>query len=76
MHGNNFNTLRDYVARDILSTELGGEKDHNQNPEIWHKTIMETAKTAAMKYVGQDQLYTGSLKDMRNWQSGGCFCII
>lgn len=47
VHGNNLSTLHDYVARDILPTEMGGEKA-SYNPEIWLKTITETAKITAM----------------------------
>lgn len=47
VHGNNLSTLHDYVARDILPTEMGGEQA-SYNPEIWLKTIMETAKITAI----------------------------
>lgn len=47
VHGNNLSTLHDYVARDILPTEMGGEKA-SYNPEIWLKIMTETAKITAV----------------------------
>ncbi|XP_044252314.1 clavesin-2-like [Tribolium madens] len=38
VHGNNLSTLHDYVHKDILPAELGGEQP-SYNPEIWIKTL-------------------------------------
>lgn len=40
VHGNNLSTLHDYVHKDILPAELGGEQP-SYNPEIWLKTLTE-----------------------------------
>ncbi|XP_017786507.1 PREDICTED: clavesin-2-like [Nicrophorus vespilloides] len=43
VHGNNLSTLHEYVARDILPTEMGGEQA-GYNPEVWLKTILSAEK--------------------------------
>lgn len=40
VHGNNLSTLFEYVPRDILPAEMGGEQA-GYNPEIWLKKIMD-----------------------------------
>lgn len=40
VHGNNLSTLHDYVTKDILPAELGGEQP-SYNPEVWLKTLLE-----------------------------------
>ncbi|KAF2886999.1 hypothetical protein ILUMI_19174 [Ignelater luminosus] len=39
VHGNNLSTLHDYVAKDILPAEMGGEQP-SHNPEIWLKKVI------------------------------------
>lgn len=39
VHGNNLSTLFDYVPRDILPTELGGEQS-SYNPNTWIERLM------------------------------------
>lgn len=41
VHGNNLSTLHDYVARDILPAELGGEQP-SHNPEIWLQKLVSS----------------------------------
>lgn len=38
VHGNNLSTLHDYLPKDILPTELGGDLA-TYNPEVWIKSI-------------------------------------
>lgn len=40
VHGNNLSTLHDYVTKDILPAEMGGEQP-SHNPEIWLKKIID-----------------------------------
>lgn len=39
VHGNNLSTLHDYVAKDILPAEMGGEQP-SHNPEVWLKKVV------------------------------------
>lgn len=49
VHGNNLSTLHEYVARDILPAELGGEQP-SYNPEIWLNKLLEAEKEASEKH--------------------------
>ncbi|PNF43482.1 Clavesin-2 [Cryptotermes secundus] len=40
LHGNNLSTLHDYVAKDILPAELGGEAP-SYNPLLWANEMLE-----------------------------------
>lgn len=42
VHGNNLSTLHDYVAKDILPAEMGGEQP-SHNPEIWLNKVTSAA---------------------------------
>lgn len=46
MHGNNMSTLHEYVSKDILPAELGGEGP-SFNPSVWSDQLLEESlKTA------------------------------
>ncbi|XP_066992577.2 clavesin-2 isoform X2 [Anabrus simplex] len=42
LHGNNLSTLHDYVTKDILPAELGGEAPA-YNPMVWANKLLETS---------------------------------
>lgn len=48
LHGNNLSTLHDYVAKDILPAELGGEAP-SYNPLLWANEMLELPSVGRMR---------------------------